>query len=83
MRHRDLVEVLKNKIPDRSLYQKGDLVQFDAIHKYGLVMDIKEVEGFEEWRDDPFVQDVLVLWEDGEEFWCLSFTLMPVTTYNK
>jgi len=61
-----------------ALFKKGDLVCFDLTHQYGLVLEAKAFDGFEEWKDEPFIQDVLVRWIDGKEFWCLSFTLKPV-----
>ena len=51
----------------------GDLVQFDISHVIGVVTDIKLADAF-----DPSekINDIKVLWVDGEHFWCLDFTLI-------
>jgi hypothetical protein len=54
----------------------GDLVQFDCTRKLGLVTAIKNAPEFE---PPEKIADVKVLWLDGEEFWCLDFTLELVS----
>ena len=53
-------------------FKIGDLVQFDCSRVAGIVTDIKNAPEFE---PPDKVADVKVLWSDGEEFWCLDFTL--------
>ena len=50
----------------------GDLVQFDYSHMIGIVTDIKNAP---EFTPPDKIADVKVHWTDGEEFWCLDFTL--------
>ncbi len=57
-------------------FKIGDLVRFDCSRKLGLVVDIKNAPEFE---PPEKIADVLVLWLDGEEFWCLDFTLELVS----
>jgi hypothetical protein len=58
-------------------YQIGDLVRFDISHSLGIILDIKKAESFD---IHDKISDVLVYWSDGEIFWCLDFTLSPVST---
>jgi hypothetical protein len=51
----------------------GDLVSFDAIRSVGVIIDIKEIDFLD--VDD---YEYLVLWENGEQFWCLDVTLAPI-----
>ena len=53
----------------------GDLVQFDFVRKYGIVVETKTATGF---LPEEGVNDVRVMWEDNETFWCLDFTLRHV-----
>ena len=53
----------------------GDLVQFDISHILGIVTDIKIAEAFSPLEE---ILDVKVYWRDGEEFWCLEFTLNKI-----
>lgn len=55
-------------------YQPGDLVRFDITRQVGLVLEVKKSRDF---HDN--LQDVRVLWNDGEDFWCLEFTLQLVS----
>ena len=48
----------------------GDLVSFDVVHAIGIIIDIKKMDFLD--MDD---HEYLVLWENGEEFWCLDVTL--------
>lgn len=57
-------------------FQIGDLVAFDFSHALGVVLEIKEAEGFSEFDND--IYDVLVCWSDGDIFWCLDFCLRHV-----
>ena len=50
----------------------GDLVQFDCSRMIGIVTEIKNAP---EFIPPDKVADVKVYWVDGEEFWCLDFTL--------
>mgnify|MGYP005815633893 CR=1 FL=1 len=61
-------------------FQIGDLVEFDAAHKLGIVIDIKTSTAF-----DPSekVQDVKVRWATGKEFWCLEYTLNLLSSRNR
>jgi hypothetical protein len=47
-------------------------VQFDVSHAIGIITDKKLVEAFE---PSEKIYDLKVQWNDGEEFWCLEFTL--------
>ena len=61
-------------------FKIGDLVQFDTSRKLGLVTEVKNAPEFE---PPEKIADVKVLWLDGEEFWCLDFTLELVSrNYN-
>jgi len=54
-------------------FKIGDLVQFDCAPKIGIVTEIKNAPEFE---PPEKIADVKVCWVDGEEFWCLDFTLI-------
>jgi len=60
-------------------FQIGDLVQFDFCHIAGVVTAVKMSEAFE---PSEKITDVKVLWTDGEEFWCLDFTLLLLSKRN-
>ena len=60
-------------------FKVGDLVQFDYHHTIGLVTEVKLAEEFEPSEN---ITDVKVLWMDGEEFWCLDFTLLLLSKKN-
>ena len=51
-------------------FNVGDLVSFDVIHSFGIIIDIKTIDFLD--MDD---YEYLVLWENGEQFWCLDITL--------
>ena len=48
---------------------------FDFVRKYGIVVETKTAEGF---LAEEGVDDIKVMWEDNETFWCLDFTLRHV-----
>jgi len=48
----------------------GDLVSFDVVRSFGIVVAIKTIDFLD--MDD---YEYLVLWENGEQFWCLDVTL--------
>ena len=56
-------------------FKTGDLVQFDIIRKYGVVVETKSAAGF---PPEEGINDIKVLWEDNKTFWCLDFTLRRV-----
>jgi hypothetical protein len=56
-------------------FNAGDLVQFDIVRKYGVVVETKAAAGF---LPEEGIDDIRVLWEDNETFWCLDFTLEHV-----
>jgi len=56
-------------------FRTGDLVQFDFVRKYGVVVETKSATGF---LPEEGVDDIRVMWEDNETFWCLDFTLKHV-----
>jgi hypothetical protein len=58
-----------------SLIEIGDLVEFDIVRKVGIVLNLKRAKVF----NPEEINDVDVLWCDGERFWCLDFTLKVVT----
>lgn len=60
-------------------FKVGDLVQFDLFHIAGIVTKVKLSDAF-----DPSekITDVKVFWLDGEEFWCLDFTLLMLSKKN-
>ena len=66
---------MKEEGGQKNQFKVGDLVQFDFYHTIGIVTEIKLAKEF-----DPLdnVTDVKILWSDGEEFWCLDFTLEPI-----
>ena len=51
-------------------FNVGDLVSFDVIHSFGIIIDIKTIDFLD--MDD---YEYLVLWENGEQFWWLDVTL--------
>ena len=51
-------------------FNVGDLVSFDVIHSFGIIIDIRTIDFLD--MDD---YEYLVLWENGEQFWCLDVTL--------
>jgi len=55
----------------------GDLVQFDISHILGIVTDVKMAEAFSPLEE---ILDVQVRWIDGEQFWCLEFTLKLISS---
>jgi hypothetical protein len=61
-------------------FEIGDLVRFDSYgNTMGVVTNIKNSSSF----DPPEkVADILVYWADGEEFWCLDFTLVLISRYK-
>lgn len=61
----------------KNKFKIGDLVQFDSDKVLGIITDIKIAK---EFKPHEKVLDVKVNWMDGEEFWCLEFTLVPVST---
>ena len=61
--------------PTKKPFGAGDLVQFDVIRKYGIVIETKTAEGF---LPEEGIDDIKVMWEDNETFWCLDFTLRHV-----
>ena len=64
-----------SQLTSNKKFQKGDLVRFDFIRKYGIVIETKTAEDF---LPEEGVADIKVLWEDNEAFWCLDFTLEHV-----
>jgi len=56
-----------------SRFQVGDLVSFDTIRSVGVIIAIKEIDFLD--VDD---YEYLILWENGEQFWCLDITLTPI-----
>ena len=61
-------------------FKVGDLVRFDCSHMLGIVTEIKNAPEFE---PPEKIADVKVYWLDGEEFWCLDFTLeLVVANHN-
>ncbi len=61
-------------------YKVGDLVQFDSSHMVGVVIKIKNNPAF---HPAEKIADILVRWIDGEEFWCLDFTLRKLENKNE
>jgi hypothetical protein len=57
-------------------FEVGDLVQFDITHLLGIVTATKKAAAFGPHEN---IADVKVLWVDGEEFWCLGFTLKLIS----
>jgi heat shock protein HspQ len=55
----------------------GDLVQFDISRILGIVTDVKIAAAFSPLEE---ILDVQVRWIDGEEFWCLEFTLKLISS---
>ncbi len=54
----------------------GDLVHFDNVRHTGLVVDKKVAEAF---HPSEKVNDLKVLWGNGDVFWCLDFTLRSIS----
>lgn len=54
----------------------GHLVRFDRVHHLGIVIAIRESRAF---HPEENIRDMKVLWNDGEAFWCLDFTLTSIT----
>ena len=57
------------------IFSLGDLVRFDFSHKVGIVTGIKRSEDFPDLVEEPCIYEIKVWWIDGEEFWCLDFSL--------
>ena len=47
-------------------------MQFDISRAIGIVTNKKLADGFDPSEN---IHDLKVRWSDGEEFWCLEFTL--------
>ena len=54
----------------------GDLVRFDRTHHLGMVVAIRNAQAFHPEED---IRDIKVLWNSGEAFWCLDFTLSSIS----
>jgi len=67
-------------INKKNKFKIGDLVEFDYMHKLGMVVDVKISTDFDPSEE---VQDVKVCWLDGEEFWCLEYTLKLISSYSR
>ena len=67
-------------IDKKPIFKIGDLVRFDVAHKLGIVVDVKTSTAFVPPED---VQDVKVCWLDGEEFWCLEYTLKLISSHSR
>jgi hypothetical protein len=59
------------------VYSVGDLVRFDVSNMVGIVTAVKNAP---EFVPPDKVSDVKVRWVDGEEFWCLDFTLQLLSS---
>jgi len=64
------------KLTTKHKFKIGDLVQFDICHVIGIVTDTKIAK---EFKPSEEVMDIKVNWIDGTEFWCLEFTLVPIS----
>ena len=51
--------------------------KFDISHILGIVTDVKIAEAFNPLEE---ILDVQVRWIDGEQFWCLEFTLKLISS---
>jgi hypothetical protein len=60
----------------KKLIKIGDLVTFEPISHLGLVIEKKNAEAFYPEED---ITDLKVLWGNGDTFWCLDFTLRPIS----
>ena len=60
-------------------FKIGDLVEFDASRNYGVVTEVKNSPVF---TPPEKIADVKVKWMDGDEFWCLDFTLRLVSRHG-
>ena len=62
------------------IFKRGDLVSFDYLHSFGVVIEAKPIKDFHYAgvQEGEEVYDVLVQWSDGAIFWCLEFTLQHV-----
>jgi len=68
-----LMKLLAKK--NKRKFAIGDLVEFDTSHILGIVTDVKLADAFHPLEE---ILDVKVYWRDGEEFWCLEFTLKKI-----
>jgi|TARA_R110000824_G_scaffold271234_3_gene459765 hypothetical protein len=61
---------------DKKVIKIGDLVTFEPISHLGIVIEKKNAEAFHPEED---IIDFKVLWGNGDAFWCLDFTLRPIS----
>ena len=71
---------MEQSINKKNKFNIGDLVRFDITHALGIVVDVKMSEAFIPPEE---VQDVKVCWLDGEQFWCLEYTLKLISTCGR
>ena len=70
---------METPINKKNKFKIGDLVEFDCVHKLGIVIDVKMSTAFVPPEE---IQDVKVCWLDGEEFWCLEYTLKLISSHS-
>lgn len=61
-----------------SRFQVGDLVSFDTIRSVGIIIAIKEIDFLDVAPRLGGDYEYLILWKNGEQFWCLDVTLAPI-----